>query len=154
MTPRNRLRSTLQKLVRARKLHRMILGSQQQQSNLHSASIGGLRVMLVRENSGEWAAQGLEIDYAAQGLTVEDAKLNFQEGLAATVALHLRTHGTVERMLRIAPQLVWDEFLAGSTRERFSFSDVSIGSVENGRLQALPFDFLHFAEQVDPPVAK
>src|SRR5438128_2478664 len=54
-------------------------------------SIGGLRVFILPD--GEfWFAKGLEIDYATQGDTLEQAKENFGKGLAETIDLHLQMH--------------------------------------------------------------
>jgi hypothetical protein len=74
--------------------------------DLHAVAIGALRVLLC-EDRGEWFAQGVEIDYAATGASPEEAKDRFARGLAATVALHLRRFGSVERLLRFAPESVW-----------------------------------------------
>ena len=41
--------------------------------------IGNLRVMIMK-TSTYWYAQGLEIDYAAQGETIEEVKECFQMG--------------------------------------------------------------------------
>ena len=47
----------------------------------HVVGIGNLRVAI--ETDGKfWTAQGLEIDYIAQGDDLEDAKKQFEDGLA------------------------------------------------------------------------
>jgi hypothetical protein len=72
--------------------------------------VKALRVMLCPDGP-LWFAQGLEIDYAAAGETMESAKANFENGLALTIQEHLTLHGKLEKFLRIAPQEVWDEFI-------------------------------------------
>lgn len=59
------------------------------------------------EQDGEWFAQGVDIDYAATGRTLDEVQRNFEEGLAATVGLHLRRFGTINRLLKTAPTEVW-----------------------------------------------
>ncbi len=72
--------------------------------------IGNLRVVLVKEGD-VWSAQGLEIDHVAQGVSLDDAKKNFQESLRATVALHLNLYGNISGLLRVAPSEVWAKYL-------------------------------------------
>ena len=86
----------------------------------HFVAIGNLRVMLFNDD-GSWFAQGLEIDYAAQGDTLEEVQERFQEGLGATVDLHLRMNGSILSVLRAAPPEVWAEFYTQRpTTKRFS----------------------------------
>lgn len=75
----------------------------------HLVGIGNLRVMLFNDD-GSWFAQGLEVDYFAQGSSLDEAKKHFENGLCATLGEHLRVYGSIERMLRVAPQEAWDEF--------------------------------------------
>src|SRR5712691_8477645 len=63
-----------------------------------AVGIGGLRVFIMPD--GEfWFAKGLEIDYATQGDTLEQAKENFGKGLAETIDLQLQMHGSIEQLL-------------------------------------------------------
>jgi hypothetical protein len=78
--------------------------------NKHVVGIGNLRVVLVPEGNA-WFAQGLEIDYAAQGKTVEEAKANFEKGLTKTIDQHLKMFGTLDKVLKSAPPEVWSEYL-------------------------------------------
>lgn len=81
--------------------------------------IGNLRVMLFNDD-GSWFAQGLEIDYFAQGNTVEEVQENFQEGLTATIDYHLREHGNIRGILQVAPREAWEDFLAhGELSKRY-----------------------------------
>lgn len=80
----------------------------------HLVGIKSLRVIL-SENDGLWFAQGLEIDYAAAGETLEEVKSNFEYGLEATIREHLKLHGHVENMLIPASQEAWKGFYATAT---------------------------------------
>src|ERR1035438_3401100 len=64
--------------------------------------IGNLRVFIIPDGKF-WFAQGLEIDYAAQGNSIDEAKKYFESGLEETIDLHLRMHGDLSRFLRVAP---------------------------------------------------
>lgn len=86
----------------------------------HLVGLGGLRVLLM-EDSGCWFAQGLEIDYAAAGATIDEVKENFGKGLAATIREHLIMHGGFEKLLQIAPPDVWKEaFQSHVTLSKYS----------------------------------
>jgi hypothetical protein len=87
----------------------------------HAVLIGALRVLLC-EDDGEWFAQGIEIDYAATGGSQDEVKQRFQRGLAATVHLHLSRFGSVDRLMKHAPESVWK---ALKTREAYDFSMAS-----------------------------
>lgn len=74
--------------------------------------IGNLHVLLTKDENGTWLAQGLEIDYAIDGDSVDEVKKRFEQGLALTVKSHLRVYGDIKSLLRIAPQPIWDKFYA------------------------------------------
>ena len=69
--------------------------------------IGSIRVLLFRED-GFWYAHGLEIDYLAQGDTIEEAKKSFEDGLTRTIHEHLKIHGNIEHIMQVAPQEIWE----------------------------------------------
>jgi|SRR5579875_389764 len=101
--------------------------------NGDAVGIGNLRVLLTDEE-GAWFAQGLEIDYATQGVSFEDVKHKFEEGLRATIKEHLRIFGSIENLLVTAPDETWQEFFVHATGLRFRHSQVSfhapVGTVE------------------------
>lgn len=85
----------------------------------HIVGIGDLRVVLIEEGN-YWFAQGLEIDYLAQGSSIKDAKDKFETGLAATFYENLRIHGTIQPLLVPAPVEIWKErFNPGSKAKRY-----------------------------------
>lgn len=59
-------------------------------------------------NGNHWFAQGLEIDCATAGDSLEDAKENFRSELAATVIEHLKVYGGIDGLLGVAPQELLD----------------------------------------------
>lgn len=109
--------------------------------------IGNLRVVIVQDD-GSWFAQGLEIDYAAQGKTVSDAKKHFEKGLAATVHEHLRVFGTIGKLLRVAPSEVWNELLMGTFIEsrHYHYDQVSVHRFKGALQGSLPFEGIQYIE--------
>jgi hypothetical protein len=102
--------------------------------------IGNLRVVIIKDDD-LWFAQGLEIDYAAQGQTIEDVKKHFEGGLAATVHEHLRVFGDIGKLLKVAPAEVWNEFLMGTFVEskHYSFDQVTVHKLKRELQSSLPF---------------
>jgi hypothetical protein len=90
----------------------------------HVVGVRLLRVVLTNEEGG-WFAQGLEIDYFAQGSSREDVKRRFEEGLCATIDEYLKKHGSIEWFLQPAPDRVWNEFLR-SKQTPLWFSSLSV----------------------------
>jgi hypothetical protein len=87
--------------------------------SFHVVGIGNLRVMLV-EDGDAWFAQGLEIDYAIQGISVEDVKVRFEKGLYASLDEHIKVYGGIKGLLVPAPSEVWAEFLESPAIERYT----------------------------------
>lgn len=87
----------------------------------HMVGIGDLRVVICPDGDF-WFAQGLEIDYAAQGKSFKDAKKQFGDGLSATIEQHLQIYGNIEKLLKVAPPEVWKDTLlsAGAIAKRYS----------------------------------
>ena len=69
-----------------------------------------LRVAIVQDGRF-WFAQGLDIDYGAQGSSLDDVTEQFESGLVATIhrrhSEHLKIYGTIENVLQVAPPTVW-----------------------------------------------
>jgi len=79
----------------------------------HVVGIGNLKVLIIKDGPFYYA-QGLEIDYGAQGSSIKEAKANFQSGLYQTIALHIETEGHIDGMLKFAP----DEILLEASRSK------------------------------------
>ena len=89
--------------------------------------IDKLRVALVRDGE-TWVAQGLEIDYAAEGNTIDDAKAQFGRGLMLTLRENIRIFGGIEHVLRPVPPDIWHVFMASNVL-RQTHSQVSAHQV-------------------------
>src|SRR3989442_5194712 len=81
----------------------------------HVVCIENLRVVITQRDDC-WFAQGLEIDYAAEGNDLDDVRRAFEYGLATTIATNLREFGSIEHMLRPAPEKAWRPVKAGAVR--------------------------------------
>ena len=116
----------------------------------HLVGIGDLRVVIVPDGDF-WFAQGLEIDYAAQGESVKDAKRQFSDGLYATIEEHLQIYGNIENLLNVSPTEVWKEawLSAGAIPNRystFSLYHVERQAMPEAMQQVLPFQGINYFE--------
>ncbi len=117
--------------------------------------LGNLRVVLLQED-GVWIAQGLEIDYLAQGSSEKDVKKQFEQGLAATIHAHLYKFGNIDNLLHAAPPEVWKEMLydkKASLAARYSqlsiHRDTAKAKVKPSlpkEASRLPFDKIQYLE--------
>lgn len=83
--------------------------------------IGSLRVYIVLDGEG-YFAQGLEVDYAAEGSTIADVQQRFELGLQATLAEFTKRHGSSEGYLFTLTKLVtWQEFFRALLSRRIKF---------------------------------
>lgn len=89
----------------------------------HAVGFGDLRVMILEED-GIWYAQGMEVDYIAEGSSLEAAQKAFEEGLALTIAANLKHCGNIEDLLQPASAEVWAEFYQQDSG-RYLYSTVS-----------------------------
>lgn len=85
----------------------------------HLVGIGNIKVIICQDDDA-WFAQGLDIDYAANGHSLEQVKKNFQIGLKGTIDLHIKAYGNIEKFLKVAPQDVWDELRTAGDHYRYS----------------------------------
>ena len=74
----------------------------------HVVGIGPIKVIICHDGDA-WFAQGVDIDYAANGSSLSNVKRNFEIGLAGTIDLHIKLYGNLKKFLKPAPQDVWDE---------------------------------------------
>lgn len=65
--------------------------------------------VLVVEEDGFWFAQGLEIDYAVQGFSYYEVRVNFEKGLEESIIKNITRHGNINN-LKVAPQQFWNEY--------------------------------------------
>jgi hypothetical protein len=93
-------------------------------SDHHAVAMLNLTVM-VTNDEGVWFAQGLEVDYAAQGDSLEEAKKHFEDGLHATIDVNLEKFQSLKHMLVPAPAGVWQEFFETES-ECLTYSQFSL----------------------------
>lgn len=120
---------------------------------IHTVSLGDLRVMLVNED-GSWFAQALEIDYASQGATMKEAQDSFARGLLLTIREHLRSYGSIDRLLKPAPVDVWREFVVSAAVQRMTFRQVSVHDLSEVRTELaktkqliFPYEQIRYLQQ-------
>jgi hypothetical protein len=77
----------------------------------HFVAVWNLRVWVTEEN-GWFFAQGLEVDYAAQGSSLEEVMEIFHEGFVRSIDAHLREHGNVRAFLKPVSAEILMEFNA------------------------------------------
>ena len=82
-----------------------------QDGDCHAVLLGALRVLVCEEEPGLWSAQGVEIDFAASGTSVEDVQTRFEYGLSNTLRNHIEKFGGIDKLLRFAPQNVWGDLV-------------------------------------------
>jgi hypothetical protein len=108
-----------------------------------AVGIGNLHVLIVPDGNF-WFAQGIEIDYAAQGSTIDEAKKNFEDGLVLTIEQNLNVYQTIEGILTPAPAYIQLEALKlkGSVQ---SYGQVSLHHAMTEKQVAFPFyDTINF----------
>jgi hypothetical protein len=93
--------------------------------SMSAVGVGDLRVMIVKDADDEWYAQGLEINYIAQGTNLKSAQAAFERGLKQTINEHLKLYGDIKKLLQPAPPDVWDEFFEHAASTEFRFSHIS-----------------------------
>ncbi|MEW8000826.1 MAG: hypothetical protein AB2795_19975 [Candidatus Thiodiazotropha endolucinida] len=106
----------------------------------HAVAVGSLRVIIQKIQDG-WFAQGVEIDFAACGETLDDAQIRFEKGLAATVHRHLERFDSVERLLKFAPNDVVEKLSKG---DEYSFDMITIHDLSD--TLGLPFQKIAYLE--------
>lgn len=85
-----------------------------------------LRVLIVPEGN-QFFAQGMEIDYATCGDSVDDVQHRFERGLILTISANLQRFGSIERICHKAPPEIEAEWEIGT--DHYTFSSRSIHTV-------------------------
>ena len=106
-------------------------------ATLYGVGIWNLHV-IVTHDDGSWFAQAAEIDYAAQGESLDDVKTRFQDGLCATIHEHLKVYGHIDHFIQPAPADVWKEVLKAEP-DHHEYSQVSFHMVPS-----LPFKGIEY----------
>lgn len=111
--------------------------------DLHAVLISDLRVV-VTQDEGLWFAQGLELDYAASGTSEEDVKTRFAQGLGATINETIKVYGSIEQIVKVAPQEAWDLWLQGDRRYVLGHLTLHDLQAEAPAAAGLPFSGIAF----------
>jgi hypothetical protein len=105
----------------------------------HSVVLKNLHVLISQED-GVWIAQGLEIDYVAEGGSLDEVLKAFDHGIQRTIEENMRRFTSIESMLEPAPFEIWQPYLkAESGCLRLVFEDTSFHP-------ALRFDKVEYLE--------
>jgi len=128
---------------------------------LHIVGISALKVVIMKDGAN-WFAQGLDVDYAAEGVDVENAKQNFENGLVATIHQHIKAYNEPTKVLKPAPPEVWQEMfyapLMGATISNVihnKYYQMSVHSLEgNAAFQKFTlFKNIEYYVEVEEPIA-
>ena len=110
----------------------------------HVVGFGNIQVLITKDEPDGWFAQGVEIDYFAQGDSPEEVMKNFGRGFALTVGLYLENHGSIEKMLKWAPMEEYKGLMSGKT---YQFTQVSLHEIAPQQTldsAELPFHNINF----------
>jgi hypothetical protein len=107
--------------------------------DLHGVALRHIRVIIVPDGAS-WFAQGVDIDYAAQGESVDDAKANFERGLRATIDQHLKVYGTIKGILECAAPEILGNLVIESSAQFESYSQVSAHDIH----KSLPYAQINY----------
>jgi hypothetical protein len=118
--------------------HAMAVQVVSEDGSVHVVGIGNLRVVIVQDGI-HWFAQGLEIDFAEQGDSLENVKQNFETGLRLTIEQHCKINGHIRKLLKVAPSEVWKDVLQDPSADRKFYSQVSVH-----RVKELPFEGIQY----------
>ena len=78
----------------------------------------GLQVVLAKQDSS-WVAQGIELDYAAAGTSLDDVKKRFEDGLCETIQEHLDHFGNLDHLMVEAKAAVWLDLLHSQPQSQY-----------------------------------
>lgn len=98
--------------------------------------VGSLNVFVSHEQN-QWFAQGIEIDYAACGDSLEDVQTWFEAGLKKTIHAHLARFESIDRLLKSAPESEYQEL---TEAEPFTFWLVTFHRASDWK-EEIPFPF-------------
>ncbi len=103
--------------------------------------------MLIVPDGKAFFAQCHEIDYAAQGETLEEVKSNFEKGFSATVFHHLRMFGSLDEMMHPVGGDMWQDLIGSTEGMKFTVSHTALHRVLNKRVEVLsPYQNIEYAQ--------
>lgn len=84
----------------------------------HLVVVDSLSVIIGRE-AGYWYAQGIQIDYVASADSFQNVKAVFEKGLSETIRLNIQRFGTIDKIMKFAPQSEWGDIQFNFVEEAF-----------------------------------
>ena len=117
----------------------------------HVVGILNLKVILIQE-AGSWFAQGLEIDYAAEGKTLEEVKAAFEKGFCGTIYENLRVYGKLDKFLVPAPVEIWKEMFYDCS-DMNAFSQITVHNLAEKVGSLLPFKAIEYIQRAEKVAA-
>lgn len=110
----------------------------------HTVLLRALRVLIVPDGD-KWFAQGVEINYAASGDSVDDVRRRFENGLASTIHALLEEFGNIEKLLKVTPP---EEIDALVDAQKFGFTLITTHSLPaNVEASNFPYKGVAYFEQ-------
>ncbi|MDZ4346409.1 MAG: hypothetical protein U1E51_28690, partial [Candidatus Binatia bacterium] len=91
-----------------------------------------------------------------QGISLEEVKEKFENGLASTIQQHLSIFGSIDKLLAPAPHQIWKNALTTPGTIQKQFFQVSVHKVHRVIKNHLPFkgiDYLHLKQLKSTPAA-
>jgi hypothetical protein len=107
--------------------------------DIHGVALRHIRVIIVPDGPS-WFAQGVDIDYASQGESVDAAKANFENGLRATIDQHLNIYGTIRGILEPAALEILGNLVTESSAQFERYSQVSAHEIH----ESLPYAQINY----------
>jgi len=122
-------------------------------SGLNVVGFGNLQVYVIREEDGVWFARSQEINYAAQGTSLEDVQRNFERGLTATVDEHLRVFGHIKNLLsQTSPRNV-RQHLSERLPQAFRYSQLTVHALPEKIQKAIQFQNIAYIRPLEETAA-
>ena len=112
----------------------------------HLVGIGNLKVVIVQDGNS-WFAQGLDIDYAAEGKNLESVKKAFETGFCATIHEHLKVYANLDKFLVPAPSEIWKEMLYDQCTGVNSYTQVSLHNLAAKAKTHFPFTGIEYIQR-------
>jgi hypothetical protein len=136
------------KRARKRREETTAFHAQSSDSSVNVVGFGNLRVFVV-EDEGMWFAECQDINYAAQGGSLDEVQRNFERGLSATVDEHLRVFGSIENLLSQQPSSIVRRRIHKMPR-RFRYSQVTVHRLPEKIQDIIQFQGIEF---IQPTIA-
>lgn len=115
-------------------------------AELAVVGIFDLQVLVARDDDS-WVAQGVEIDYAVCGTSLDDVRERFQLGLSKMIQAHFGKFGNLDGLLQPAPLEVWTNLVRSQPpAQEWLYTTVSVHKfIDPQRVNEIPFASIKYA---------